>query len=258
MRAHNERAWNENLLVSAGISLLRILAEKHVYTGLFTLCVCVCVCLGRLMCLCLLLWITWCVGTQHLGDDIWVSTLAWLREFPVCYLGCRTYIYFAGSYEGATNITHKQKWYTCDVRQVHVLPQEYNGLCNASIKLPAFMLFCSSFVWRKLEVFRRCLILGQHSGVQLIERFYLIFHTSAPYNLKFSCSSFISSPPFNSVLFLQCVSVFIFLSFWLIPSSPFMCFQLLGAESFSTSYTNIYPDNREISPSLWNERVCFL
>ena len=48
IRTVNERASNGNLFVTAGISRLRTLADKHVYTGLFTLCVsvsvCVCVC----------------------------------------------------------------------------------------------------------------------------------------------------------------------------------------------------------------------
>ena len=59
-RTVNERASNGNFFVTAVLSRLRTLADKHVYTGLFTLCVCVCVfCIGRwsggLMCLCLLL-----------------------------------------------------------------------------------------------------------------------------------------------------------------------------------------------------------
>jgi hypothetical protein len=41
IRTENERASNGNLFMSAGISRLRTLTDKHVYTDLFTLCVCV-------------------------------------------------------------------------------------------------------------------------------------------------------------------------------------------------------------------------
>jgi hypothetical protein len=61
--------------------------QTRLYRPIHTVCVFVCVfCVvrwaGGWICLCLLLWTTWWVCAQHFGDNIWVSNLAWLREFP--------------------------------------------------------------------------------------------------------------------------------------------------------------------------------